>query len=97
MRMTYLVLAAAALATLLAPARAGAYGAAHVGYTHVGPNGVYHKGTTVAAGPNGAAATTHTSAYGAGGGQYHSGAAAGGYHYGGGYAYGASAHYGYCR
>jgi hypothetical protein len=96
-RMTYLVLAAAALAVLMAPTRAGANGAAHVGYTHVGPNGVYHKGTTVAAGPHGAAATTHTSAYGAGGGQYHSGAAAGGYHYSGGYAYGASAHYGYCR
>ena len=38
---------------LVLPAAASAYGAAHVGYTHVGPNGVYHAGTTVAHGPGG--------------------------------------------
>ena len=38
--------ATAALAALLTPSQAGAYGAAHVGYTHVGPNGVYHEGAT---------------------------------------------------
>ena len=43
----------AALAALLMPSRAAAWGAAHVGYTHVGPNGVYHTGRTVAAGPSG--------------------------------------------
>ena len=47
---------AAALAALLTPSEAGAYGAAHVGYTHVGPNGVYHAGATAAGGYGGAAA-----------------------------------------
>jgi hypothetical protein len=54
--------AVAALAALLMPSRAEAYGAAHVGYTHVGPNGVYHTGHTVAAGPGGVYAGGHTSA-----------------------------------
>jgi hypothetical protein len=88
----------ACLAALLIPGSVDAYGAAHVGYTHVGPNGVYHTGATAAAGPNGAYAGGHTSAYGAGGGSYHAGyggasyggaayggAAAGGYHYSAGY------------
>jgi hypothetical protein len=47
----------AMFAFLLMPTMVDAYGAAHVGYTHVGPNGVYHTGTTVASGPGGVAAT----------------------------------------
>jgi hypothetical protein len=103
-----LLMAAGALMALLTPSEAGAYGAAHVGYTHVGPSGVYHKGATATSGPGGASASSHTSAYGTGGGAYHSasggasgsGGAAGGYHYSGashgGAAYG-SAHYSYVR
>ena len=92
----------AALAALLTPSQAGAYGAAHVGYTHVGPNGVYHTGATAASGPGGTYAGGHTSAYGYGGGSYHAGyggaayggayggAAYGGYHYSAGYHTGGS-------
>ena len=80
---------AAALLVLILPSVVNGYGAAHVGYTHVGPNGVYHTGRTAAYGPGGAYAGGHTGAYGAGGaaGGYHyaagsyGGAAAGGYHY----------------
>lgn len=99
---------AVVLIVLILPAVASAYGAAHVGYTHVGPNGVYHTGATAAYGPGGAAATSHTTAVGYGGSAYHSssGAAVGyggaaGYHYSAGYsaagAYGSTAHYGYVR
>ncbi len=108
-----LVLAAGALAAMLMPSKAAAYGAAHVGYTHVGPNGVYHTGETVGVGPNGAYAGGHTTAVGAEGGAYHSsygaadtrygGAAYGGaaYHYSptcsGAAVYGGAAHYDYVR
>jgi hypothetical protein len=104
---------AATLAVLVSPARVSAYGACHVGYTHVGPNGVYHTGETVARGPGGTYAGGHTTAYGAGGAAYHSGygattggAAYGahysteGYHYAPSYsgaAYGHTATYGYVR
>jgi hypothetical protein len=93
---------AAALMVLMMPSQVDGYGAAHVGYTHVGPNGVYHTGATAAAGPRGVAATGHTTAYGAGGAAYHSGygAAAGGYHYTPSYSGGAAVggvHYGYVR
>ena len=82
-----------AVAALLMPSRVNGWGAAHVGYTHVGPGGVYHTGRTVAAGPGGVYAGGRTSARGAYGGVYRGGygAAAG---YGG--AYGA-ARYGYIR
>jgi heterogeneous nuclear ribonucleoprotein A1/A3 len=98
----------AALAALLMPSRVDAWGAAHVGYTHVGPGGVYHTGRTVAAGPGGVYAGGRTGAYGAYGGAYRAGyggavgygGAYRGYHYGAGYAggvtYGA-ARYGYIR
>ena len=101
----------AALVVLLLPAQVDGYGAAHVGYTHVGPNGVYHTGRTAVAGPGGVAAGGHTTAAGAGGGVYHAGyggaagygvaaAAGGAYHYtpsyGGGAAVGGY-HYGYVR
>jgi len=98
----------AALAGLLMPTKVDAYGAAHVGYTHVGPNGVYHTGETVTSGPGGVHEYGGTTAAGSGG-AYHAGyaggagyggAAAGGYHYTAGYAGGATAggaHYGYIR
>jgi hypothetical protein len=95
--------AAATLLALLTTAKVQAYGAAHVGYTHVGPNGVQHYGATAAAGPGGAYAGSHTSAYGASGGAYgahYGGAAYGGAaHYGGysGAAYGGAYHAGYVR
>src|SRR4051812_1471489 len=101
--------AVAALAAVLMPSRVGAWGAAHVGFTHVGPGGVYHTGRTVVAGPGGVYAGGRTGGYGpygAYGGGYRAGyvgpvgygGAYGGYHYGavygGGYSYGA-ARYGY--
>jgi hypothetical protein len=76
---------AAALVVLVLPASVSAYGACHTGYTHVGPNGVYHTGQTTAYGPGGVSTTSHTGAYGAGGGSYHSGYAAGTTGYGGTY------------
>jgi hypothetical protein len=97
----------AVLAALLMPSKVDAWGAAHVGYTHVGPGGVYHTGRTAVAGPGGVYAGGRTSAYGAGGGSYHSGYRGGvgyGGAYGGGYRYGAGyggavggARYGYIR
>jgi hypothetical protein len=101
--------AVAALTALLVPSGAEAWGAAHVGYTHVSPGGVYHAGRTVAAGPGGVYAGGRAGAYGYGGGAYHAGyggavgyggAAYRGY-YGGGYGYGGygygAARYGYIR
>jgi hypothetical protein len=96
-----------ALAILLLPSEVRAYGAAHVGYTHVGPNGVYHAGATAVRGPGGGYAGgyrggAYGGAYGgaAYGGAAYGGAAYGGYHYttgyGGSAAYG-SAHYAYVR
>ncbi len=55
--------AVAALMALLMPSKVDAYGAAHVGYTHVGPSGVYHTGRTAASGPGGAYAGGHTGAH----------------------------------
>jgi hypothetical protein len=72
---------AAVLAAVLAPSVVHAYGAAHVGYTHVGPNGVYHTGATAAAGPGGAYAGGRTTAAGGYGGYHYGGAAVGGYRY----------------
>ena len=68
---------AIALAALLTPTQVDAYGAAHVGYTHVGPNGVQHYGATAVATPHGDYSTAHYGAYGAGGGEYHAGYGAG--------------------
>ena len=97
----------AALAALLMPSKVDAWGAAHVGYTHVGPGGVYHTGRTVAAGPGGVYAGGRTGAVGAYGGTYRAGyggavgyGGAAGYHYSAGYAGGAAygaARYGYIR
>ena len=101
--------AVATLTALLVPSKVDAWGAAHVGYTHVGPGGVYHTGRTVAAGPGGVYAGGRTGAYGAYGGAYRAGYGGavgyrggyyGGYRYGAGsagrYSYGA-ARYGYIR
>lgn len=85
----------AALLALLTPNDARAWGAAHVGYTHVGPSGVYHYGATAARGPYGAYSGAHVGAYGAGGASYHAGGAVGyggAYHYNTGY--GGAYHYG---
>ena len=59
-----LIAAAAMLATA---SQAHAWGAYHVGYTHVGPEGVQHYGRTAAVGPYGAYSGAHYGAYGAGG------------------------------
>jgi hypothetical protein len=73
LKSSVLTIFAAALATSILPSSAHGYGAAHVGYTHVGPNGVYHTGETAARGPEGGVyGTSHTTAYGAGGSAYHS-------------------------
>jgi hypothetical protein len=93
------ILPAAALLVLVLPAELGAYGAVHRGYTHVGPNGVYHTGRTAVATPYGVAATRNTNVAGYGG--YRGGAAYGaGYRYTPGYggvpAYGGY-RYGYIR
>jgi hypothetical protein len=84
---------ALAVAALWAPAKAEAYGAAHVGYTHVGPNGVYHTGATAVSGPGGAYGRTTTTAGGAYGATYHAGyggasVSGGAYHYNTGYSAG---------
>lgn len=91
--------------TLMSPVPVDAYGAAHVGYTHVGPNGVQHYGETAYRGPNSAGYAAHGSTVGTngayrGGEAYHTGyggAAAGGYHYTGATAAGGSYHYAYVR
>jgi hypothetical protein len=78
----------AALVVLLAPSKVDAWGGAHVGYTHVGPYGVYHTGRTVGYGPGGFYEGGRTGAYGYGGAYrgygygYGRGGAYGGYRYG---------------
>jgi hypothetical protein len=64
-----LILTAAVIAAalLLTPSKVDAYGACHVGYTHVGPNGVYHEGATAAGGYGGAYHAGYGGAY------YHTG------------------------
>lgn len=47
---TLIPVVAAALAALLTPGEARAWGAMHVGYTHVGPYGAYHYGGTAVGG-----------------------------------------------
>jgi hypothetical protein len=97
MKRQFLFLALAANVLLLGTSsKAHAWGAAHVGYTHVGPSGVQHYGYTAARGPYGSYSGGHVSDYGYGGASYHAGygsASYGGYHaytpaYSGGYAAG---------
>jgi hypothetical protein len=87
---------AAILAVLALPSDGSAYGAAHVGYTHVGPNGVYHTGETAYRGPGGVYAGGRTGAYGYGGAEYRGGY---GYRYTPSYggASGGAYRYGYIR
>jgi len=90
---------AVALVVLALPSEVSGYGAAHVGYTHVGPNGVYHTGETAVAGPGGAYAGGRTTAAGYGGTEYRGGSAEA-YRYAPSYSGGASvetARYGYVR
>jgi hypothetical protein len=101
-RYLFLVMAAA-LCVLGTSAKTHAWGAYHAGYTHVGPDGVQHYGTTAAVGPYGAYSGSHVSGFGYGGGfagAYNAnfGSPTGGYHpytpaYTGGYAVGGY-HYG---
>jgi hypothetical protein len=80
-----------AAAALLMPSMVHAYGAAHVGYTHVGPSGVYHTGETAVRGPAGntyVGGRTTEAGYGGAyhtGGAYYGGGTYGGYHYNAGY------------
>jgi hypothetical protein len=75
---------AVVFALLLSSSQAGAWGVAHVGYTHVGYGGVQHYGRTAAVGPYGAYSGAHYGAYGAGGAYRVGGAYGVGY---GGYGY----------
>ncbi|HSQ56598.1 MAG TPA: hypothetical protein VLM40_12720 [Gemmata sp.] len=88
---TMCIAAAAAIAVLTMPDDARAWGAAHVGYTHAGPAGVYHYGATGVRTPYGAYGGARAGAYGYGGAAYHTGYG-GAYHYNTGY--GAGYHYG---
>jgi hypothetical protein len=85
---------ATVLAMLLTSSRAHAWGAYHVGFTHVGAGGIYHYGRTAAVGPYGAYSGAHYGAYGERYGglygersgygyHYSSPSYYGGYHYGG--------------
>ena len=101
LRKSFFAAVATALVALLTPADAHAWGAAHVGYTHVGPAGVQHYGATAARGPYGAYGGVHAGAYGYGGAAVHTGYGAGvhyGTPYGGAYhyntGYGGAYHYG---
>lgn len=102
-----LMIVSIVVAALLMPSNVDAYGAAHVGYTHVGPRGVQHYGATAYHGPNSSGYARHGSAYGAGG-AHHAGSGAayghagydGAYHYSGGTAaggYHGGYHYAYVR
>jgi hypothetical protein len=84
------------VAALLTASQAHAWGAAHCGYTHVGPQGVQHYGATAACGPNGSYSGSHYSGAGAGGsysgGSAHAnygGSSESAYHYSGTSSYGA--------
>jgi hypothetical protein len=85
---------AALLASLALSSEARAWGAYHVGYTHVGPAGDYHWGRTGAYGggyDRYRYGGSHYGSYGYGGAYHYDG-----YHYGG-YGYGGAYRYGYRR
>jgi hypothetical protein len=50
-----------------------AWGAFHVGYTHIGPGGIYHFGRTAAVGPYGAYSVGRVGGIGYGGDSYRAG------------------------
>lgn len=87
---TLFVALAATVITLWTSSPVQAWGAYHVGYTHVGYGGVQHYGRTAAVGPYGAYGSAHY------GGVGYGGAYRGGYGYGDRYggAYGYHAGYG---
>lgn len=92
LRNVLLAVGAAALTTLMTPGGASAWGARHVGYTHVGPAGVQHVGRTAVAGPYGyrVGGSGYSSSFGGAAGYRYGGAGAYGYHgasYAGGYRY----------
>jgi hypothetical protein len=71
------------LALLASSSKAQAWGAAHVGYTHVGPGGVYHAGATGYRGYGGYGGYRSGGGVGYGGGYRYGVGGYGGYHYGG--------------
>jgi hypothetical protein len=85
---------AVALATLLLPSLAHAWGAYHAGYTHVGPTGVQHVGYTTTSGGGSAYHSGYTTTSG-GGSAYHAGytTTGGGSAYHAGYTTGGSAYH----
>jgi len=87
LKTTFFFAFCAIMAALSTPSDALSWGAAQVGYTHVGPGGVQHYGATAAAGPNRYGSMSH---YGATGGN-----AYGGHHYGTTSAYGGASYGGY--
>jgi hypothetical protein len=91
LRKSLVIAIVATVAALLTPSDARAWGGYHVGYTHVGPSGVYHYGRTAAVGPYGAYGGAHSDFRGYGGADYRTGYA-GGYRYDTGY--GGAYHYG---
>jgi len=78
-------------AMLTTTSTAHAWGAYHVGYTHVGPSGVQHYGRTAGYGSNGAYSGAHYGSYNRSGSSEHYGS----YNrYGSSYHYGSSDRYG---
>jgi hypothetical protein len=84
LRKALMLAAAATVLSLLTSASAQAWGAYHVGYTHVGYGGVYHYGRTYAGGYGGYDRYRYGGAYHYGGyGGYDRYRYGGLYHYGG--------------
>jgi hypothetical protein len=83
---------AAALVTFGSPSTASAHGVGHVGYTHVGPGGVYHAGATAVGGYGGYRYGYH---YGAVGGYRYGWGPYGAAGYRSGWPYAAGGYYGY--
>lgn len=69
-RKLFLAALVAAAITFASVSPAQAWGVAHAGYTHVGPNGAYHVGETAVATPYGARTTETARGVGPAGG-YH--------------------------
>ena len=84
----------AILAAVLTPSTVNAYGAARVGYAHVGPYGASYGHATAVRGPSGGGGYHYSSGGSYGGASYHAGGGgyqtAGGAQVGGGYHYSAS-------
>ena len=83
LRKAFVLAAAVTLLSLLTASKAQAWGAYHVGYTHVGPYGVQHWGRTAYGGYGGYGGYRYGSAYRYGGLGDYGAYRYGGYHYGG--------------